>query len=84
MPYIWKNNNNRKTNILFYFKRTNYKDKRREVISGVSNDDGNVVGTLIHGCLDYNPELVDNIFSFLDLNEKEIIKIKEENKKLKK
>lgn len=64
-------------------KRTNYKDKRREVISGVSNDDGNVVGTLIHGCLDYNPELVDNIFSFLDLNEKEIIKIKEENKKLK-
>ncbi|BAW32052.1 MAG TPA: AAA family ATPase [Methanothermobacter sp.] len=58
---------------IFYskIKRSDYKDNPREILSGVCNDDGNVVGTLIHGCLDYNPRLVENILKFLDANEKD-------------
>lgn len=62
---------------IFYskIKRSDYKDNPQEILSGVCNDEGNIVGTLIHGCLDYNPKLVENILEFLDANEadKEII-----------
>ncbi len=65
---------------IFYskIKRSDYKDNPQEILSGVCNDEGNIVGTLIHGCLDYNPRLVENILKFLDANEtdkKKILKL---------
>ena len=57
---------------LFYSKvqRMNYGDVNREaeynIFSGACNDDGNVIGTMIHGILDVNPILVENLFEQID------------------
>lgn len=61
-------------------KRTNYRENPRIIVSGVRNDDGNVVGTMVHGALDENPELAQNILKFIDANEEDIKKIYEANK----
>lgn len=57
---------------LFYSKvqRMNYGDTNKEgdynIFSGACNDDGNVIGTMIHGILDENPILVENLLEQID------------------
>lgn len=57
---------------LFYSKvqRMNYGDTNEKgdynIFSGACNDDGNVIGTMIHGILDENPILVENLLSQID------------------
>ncbi len=63
-------------------KRTNYTDDPREIISGVRNDEGNVVGVMVHGALDENPFLTRNIYKFIDADEKDVKDINEANKRL--
>ena len=63
-------------------KRTDYADNPRSILSGVRNDDGNVVGTMVHASLDYNPEMVQNILNFIDADEKDVLNIQNANKKL--
>ena len=54
---------------LFYSKvqRMNYGDTNEKgdynIFSGACNDDGNVIGTMIHGILDENPIIVDEIYN---------------------
>lgn len=61
-------------------KRTNYRNNPRRIVSGVRNDDGNVVGTMVHGALDENPELARNILKFIDASEEDIEEIHDANK----
>lgn len=63
-------------------KRTDYKDHPRKILSGVKNDDGNVVGIMVHASLDENPSLVGNILNFIDADENDVINIKNQNKEL--
>ena len=63
-------------------KRTDYTNDPREILSGVRNDEGNVVGVMVHGALDENPELVNNIIKFINADENDLSRIKEANKKL--
>ena len=63
-------------------KRTDYTDNPREILSGVRNDEGNVVGTMIHGSLDENPSLAGNILQYLDAGEEEIPEIHQANQEL--
>ncbi len=63
-------------------KRTDYTNDPRELLSGVRNDEGNVVGVMVHGALDENTSLVENILKFLDCNEDNILSIKNNNQKL--
>ncbi len=63
-------------------KRTNYANDPREILSGVRNDEGNVVGLMVHGALDENPDLACNILKFIDANENDKINIKNANKTL--
>ncbi|MDO5815155.1 MAG: DJ-1/PfpI family protein [Methanobrevibacter sp.] len=57
---------------LFYSKvqRMNYGDTNEKgdynIFSGACNDDGNVIGTMIHGILDENQVLVDNLLEQID------------------
>ena len=57
---------------LFYsqVQRMNYGDVNKEaeynIFSGACNDDGNVIGTMIHGILDENPILVKNLLDQID------------------
>lgn len=62
--------------------RTDYTDNPRKILSGVKNDDGNVVGIMVHASLDENPIMVENILNFIDADEKDIINIKNQNKQL--
>ena len=63
-------------------KRTDYQNDPRRILSGVRNDVGNVVGTMVHGCLDENSAFVDNILKFIDASPQEIEDIKNKNKEL--
>ncbi|MEN6330048.1 MAG: AAA family ATPase [Methanobacteriaceae archaeon] len=63
-------------------KRTDYQDDPRKVLSGVKNDGGNVVGTMVHAALDENPSLRNNILQFLDATEKDIERIQTDNRAL--
>jgi cobyric acid synthase len=65
-------------------KRTDYTKDPREILSGVRNDEGNVVGVMVHGALDENPDLVNNLLKFIDANENDILNIKKANKTLSK
>ncbi|MBE6500027.1 MAG: cobyrinic acid a,c-diamide synthase [Methanobrevibacter thaueri] len=57
---------------LFYSKvqRMNYGDTNEKgdynIFSGACNDDGNVIGTMIHGILDENPNIVKNLLEQID------------------
>jgi len=65
-------------------KRMNYSDTKSNVLSGVSNEDGNVIGTMIHGILDENPLIVENIFEYLGADFNDINNIFIANEKVKK
>lgn len=60
---------------LFYSKvqRMNYGDTNEEgdynIFSGACNDEGNVIGTMIHGILDENPILVENLKNQIDIQD---------------
>ncbi|WP_298499049.1 AAA family ATPase [uncultured Methanobrevibacter sp.] len=60
---------------LFYsqVQRMNYGDTNKKgdynIFSGACNDDENVIGTMIHGILDENPVLVDNIVEQIDIQD---------------
>ena len=60
-------------------KRTDYQNNPRKILSGVRNDEGNVIGTMVHGCLDENPILVENILKFIDATEEDVLDIKNKN-----
>ena len=72
---------------LFYsqVQRMNYGDTNEKgeynIFSGACNDDGNVIGTMIHGILDENPVLVENIKEQIDIQN--IDEIYNRNKKVK-
>ncbi|BBL62087.1 cobyrinic acid a,c-diamide synthase [Methanobrevibacter arboriphilus] len=65
-------------------KRMNYGDTDSSILSGVSNDNGNVIGTMIHGILDENPVIVDNILDYIGANYIELDNIFKVNEELKK
>jgi len=63
-------------------KRTDYKDNPQKALSGVKNDDGNVVGTMVHAALDENPALRENILNYIDASTEDIEKITKDNQDL--
>lgn len=63
-------------------KRTDYQDNPRKILSGAKNSEGNVAGTMVHGCLDENEVLQNNILEFIGATEKDILEIKEKNREL--
>ncbi len=63
-------------------RRTDYQNNPRKILSGVKNDEGNVIGTMVHGCLDENTALVENIFRFIDASREDVLNIKAKNKEL--
>ena len=64
---------------LFYSKvqRMNYGDTNKDgdynIFSGACNDDGNIIGTMIHNILDENPILLDNLLKQIDASDIEDI-----------
>lgn len=73
---------------LFYSRvqRMNYGDTNEKgdynIFSGACNDDGNVIGTMIHNILDENQIIVENLINYIDI--KNLDKIYNRNIELKK
>ena len=73
---------------LFYsqVQRMNYGDTNKKgeynIFSGACNDDGNVIGTMIHGILDENPIIVENFLNQIDVTKTD--EIYNRNKEVKK
>ena len=63
-------------------KRTDYQNNPREITSGVTNDEGNAVGIMLHGALDENPMLRNNMLDFIGADDKDQVEIKDANKAL--
>lgn len=63
-------------------KRMNYSDNTQKILSGVRNDEGNVVGTMLHASLDENPQITRNILDYLDAGEEDILNISQQNQEL--
>ncbi len=68
--------------IITHAKRVNYKKDPQDLVSGVANKQGNVVGVFIHSLLDHNPTILDSITKSLDINAVELNQIRQANVKL--
>ena len=62
--------------IVTHAKRVNYKKDPQDLISGVANKQGNVVGIFIHGLLDQNPTILESITKSLGINAVELEEIR--------
>ncbi len=71
-----------KTILVSHVKRVNYHKDPQELVSGVANKQGNVVGIFIHGLLDQNPTILQSITKSLGINDVELEEIRKANAKL--
>jgi cobyric acid synthase len=72
-----------KTIIVSHAKRVNYHNDPQDLVSGVANKEGNVVGVFIHALLDQNPTIIESITESLAINSVELEVIRSANAKLK-
>ncbi|HLN89180.1 MAG TPA: AAA family ATPase [Candidatus Binatia bacterium] len=68
--------------IITHAKRVNYKKDPQDLISGVANKQGNIVGIFIHGLLDQNPTILQSITKSLNIGQMELDQIRQANAKL--
>ena len=68
--------------IVSHAKRVNYHKDPQDLISGVANKQGNVVGIFIHALLDQNPTIIESITKSLGINAVELEEIRKVNAKL--
>jgi len=73
-----------KTILVSHAKRVNYHKDPQELVSGVANKQGNVVGIFVHGLLDQNPTILQSITKSLDISDIELEEIRKVNAKLQK
>ncbi|MEM2108790.1 MAG: cobyrinic acid a,c-diamide synthase, partial [Candidatus Bathyarchaeia archaeon] len=69
--------------LVSHVQRVNYHNAPQDIVSGVANKQGNVVGVLIHGLLDENPSIIQSIVNSLDISAEELATIRKANSKLK-
>lgn len=68
--------------LVSHVNRLNYGKQKQNIISGVSNLEGNVIGVLPHGLMDWNPLIIEGITESLDIDQIELEKIRKVNAKL--
>jgi len=68
--------------LISHAKRLNYIANETDIISGVSNNKGNVAGIMPHAILDENVGIVNNILKSLDVSNSEYLEIKKKNNRL--
>jgi cobyric acid synthase len=68
--------------LVSHVKRLNYRHDPQDLVSGVSNREGNVVGVLMHALLDQNPSIIQTITQSLGITETGLQTIKTANAQL--
>jgi cobyric acid synthase len=61
--------------LVSHVQRVNYHDNPRDLISGITNKEGNVVGLSVHALLEQNPLIVQGVTKSLDINPEELQEI---------
>jgi len=69
--------------LISHVNHLNYQKQKQDIVSGVSNLEGNVVGILPHAIMDWNPFIIEGITKFLELDPTELCEIRKANAKLK-
>jgi cobyric acid synthase len=73
---------NARSVLVSHIQHANYRRVPQDVVSGVANKEGNVVGVLIHALLDQNTMIIESIMKSLDITSKELQEIRKVNAKL--
>jgi cobyric acid synthase len=68
--------------LISHVQRVNYRNNPRDLVSGVANKEGNVVGVSIHALLEKNPLIIQGVAKSLGLSAEELQEIKAANSKL--
>src|SRR3990170_3182392 len=68
--------------LVSHIQRVNYRSDPQDLVSGVTNKNGNVVGVLMHALLDRNATIIQSISKSLDISDTELESIREANAKL--
>jgi cobyric acid synthase len=68
--------------LVSHIQRANYKNDPQDLVSGVANKNGNVVGVLLHALLDRNATIIQSIMTSLDISAEELERVREVNAKL--
>jgi cobyric acid synthase len=73
---------NARSVLVSHIEHANYRRAPQDLVSGVTNREGNVVGVFVHTLLDKNPIIVDGIMKALDINQVELQEIRRVNAKV--
>ena len=68
--------------LVSHIQRANYKADPQDLVSGVSNKEGNVVGVLMHALLDRNSAIIQSITESLTISVEELENIRKANARL--
>ena len=68
--------------LVSHAKRLNYHKNQRDLVSGISNAEGNVVGVTLHALLDQNPLIIQGIAKSLDISPAELHEVRTANARL--
>lgn len=60
--------------------RLDYKPAKGEIVSGVVNKGGNIVGTLVHRLLDENRAVLHSLLNYMDITDEEYKKMERRNR----
>ena len=73
---------NAKPVLVSHIQRANYKSAPQDIVSGVTNVAGNVVGALMHALLEKNPAIIQSVATSLELSSEDLQSLREANAKL--
>ncbi len=74
--------NDAKPILVSHIQHANYHKAPQDLISGIANKEGNIVGVFVHALLDQNPLIIEGITKSLDINQLELQEIRKVNAKL--
>ena len=75
-------NKDAKPFLISHVSHLNYKRQKQDIVSGVSNLEGNVIGILPHAIMDRNPVIIEGITKSLGIDPTELYEIRKANAKL--
>ncbi|MCL2134519.1 MAG: AAA family ATPase [Candidatus Bathyarchaeota archaeon] len=73
---------NAKPILVSHIKHANYRSAPQDLVSGIANKEGNVVGVFVHALLDQNPLIIESIVKSLGISQLELQDIRKANAKL--
>jgi len=68
--------------LVSHVQRVNYRNNPQDLVSGIANKEGNVVGVSVHALLEQNPLIIQGVAKSLGITSEELQEIRAANSKL--